>query len=497
MSAIPHFAPGAHHTAPSSVTSSVSTLRELTNILTKAVDDLESTCARNSTRIPDLHDSFTAESEAFRQDPQASETARIIYAAAMNIGAAIAPPQQAIYEVAARYLTSSALRLCLESGVTEILREAGPKGMHVREIGERNGQDPQILARFLRLLATQHVYREIEPDVFTNTRISSTLDTSKASKEVIADPNHKYDGSQGIAALVSHQLDESYKAATYGWEALENPSRYASDPAKYNPWSLSMRTDGTIWDWFNSPQGDMARRRFVVAMEGTQKLQPIEKLLSMFDWKNLAPNSLVVDVGGNVGAVSLILAAEYPHLQIVVQDLPSVIQGAKEIWDERLPGVVDSGRVTLEENGLRTRLLLRTNASVFFLKHIIHDWPDDKCRQILAPLRQAASPDTRLLLMECVISYTCRDTTEGSSISQLPGRKPREAPPPLLANHGQEFPYLIDTAVFHLLGAQERTVAQFDQLLFSAGWKLIEVYRLEGSLYQLLEAVPVLSEHAP
>lgn len=39
----------------------------------------------------------------------------------------------------------------------------------------------------MRILAGHHIYREITPDVFTNTRISSMLDTLKPSKEVIAE----------------------------------------------------------------------------------------------------------------------------------------------------------------------------------------------------------------------------------------------------------------------------------------------------------------------
>jgi hypothetical protein len=38
----------------------------------------------------------------------------------------------------------------------------------------------------MRYLATHHIYKEILPNVFTNTRVSSTLDTGKSVKEIIA-----------------------------------------------------------------------------------------------------------------------------------------------------------------------------------------------------------------------------------------------------------------------------------------------------------------------
>ena len=43
-----------------------------------------------------------------------------------------------------------------------------------------------LAARLMRYLATHHVYKEIEPDVFTNTRISSMLDTGKSVAELFA-----------------------------------------------------------------------------------------------------------------------------------------------------------------------------------------------------------------------------------------------------------------------------------------------------------------------
>ena len=42
----------------------------------------------------------------------------------------------------------------------------------------------RIAGRVLRLLATHHIFREVSPDVFTNNRISSLLDTGKPLEEL-------------------------------------------------------------------------------------------------------------------------------------------------------------------------------------------------------------------------------------------------------------------------------------------------------------------------
>ena len=44
-----------------------------------------------------------------------------------------------------------------------------------------------------------------------------------------------------------------------------------------------------------------------------------------YAWGDLPQGSIVVDVGGGVGAQSLTLATHHPQLRFVVQDLESVV----------------------------------------------------------------------------------------------------------------------------------------------------------------------------
>lgn len=54
-------------------------------------------------------------------------------------------------------------------------------------------------------------------------------------------------------------------------------------------------------------------------------------IFEVYDWKSLPKNSVIVDVGGGVGASTLALAQEFPELNYVVQDLPGTIQEAKGV----------------------------------------------------------------------------------------------------------------------------------------------------------------------
>ncbi|KAJ8082650.1 hypothetical protein PM082_008506 [Marasmius tenuissimus] len=206
--------------------SKTSPLRTILDILTKNVEILENSCKANGTAIPDLETPFHPSSEAFRAHPEAAEASNIIVAAAHHLGAILTPPPIALYHVVGGHFKSTAVRVCLESNVTEILREAGPQGMHVEDISKKNGVDPQKLSRFLRLLAMHHVYKEITPEVFTNTRTSSLMDTLKPSEVVLSDPEHKHDNTMGLAALMSHHLDEAFKGPhMHGRSALTLRSR--------------------------------------------------------------------------------------------------------------------------------------------------------------------------------------------------------------------------------------------------------------------------------
>lgn len=51
---------------------------------------------------------------------------------------------------------------------------------------------------------------------------------------------------------------------------------------------------------------------------------------SALDWAALKADSIVVDIGGGAGNVTLFLAKAFPHLKYVVQDLKPVITDAAE-----------------------------------------------------------------------------------------------------------------------------------------------------------------------
>ncbi|KAK7056304.1 hypothetical protein VNI00_002857 [Paramarasmius palmivorus] len=471
----------------------MSSTRILLELIQKNIEVLEKACAASGTEIPDLHSPFHPSTEAFRANPDAAEASNVIAAAAQQLAATLIPPQVALYNTVGGAFKSAAIRVCIESNVTEILREAGPKGLHVDDIAKINGQDPRKLARFLRILSLHHIYRETSPEVFTNTRISSMLDTLKPSKDILAHPEQKHDNTMGLAALASHHLDEAFKAAAFSWETCSDPATAHSGEPDASPFAKAFNKRQTLWSFYEQPEQKFRQNRFGIGMRGIQALQPPDAVMNAYDWKAVPAGSLVVDVGGGIGSVTHTILQHCPNLKFVVQDLPGPIDDGKKWWATNMPQAIESGQVNLEVHDFLTPQPQK-GPKIFMIKQIMHDWSDEYCVKILKHLRDAATPETKLLVLESIMPYSCHDPSAEDK-NGIPGAAPKEAPAPLLANYGavNEMGYLADIDMFLLFNSQERTVGHFDRLLQSTGWKLTVVNRQPGdSTYmQSMEAVPL------
>jgi hypothetical protein len=65
-----------------------------------------------------------------------------------------------------------------------------------------------------------------------------------------------------------------------------------------------------------------------------------------FPWKQLPEGTVVCDVGGGIGGISVQLAKCYPRLHFVLQDLPKQIDGAeKNFWPEHCLEAITERRI--------------------------------------------------------------------------------------------------------------------------------------------------------
>ncbi|KDR66887.1 hypothetical protein GALMADRAFT_147537 [Galerina marginata CBS 339.88] len=424
---------------------SQSMISQLALLISSSVETLEKVCLENQWNLPDLNaPGFYPQTEGFRSNAVAAEAAKIAASACMQLIASLVPPTDSLYRLAAGERQSAAVRVCLEANVTEILREAGPNGLHVDQIAAKCGLDSSKLGRILRFLATHHVYRELKPYVFTNNRVSGTMDTGKPSKDIFNESVFSFSAHNGLlpderyfAALTVNTIPPGFllssatnhKCSAVAWDVLKDPIHGHSDELTDTVFSRGLNTNLTFWQFFEHPDNYFRHRRFGFVMQGMAAIQPADMIFKAFDWDALPKDSLVVDVGGGIGVAAMPLARKYPDLNIIVQDLPKVVDEGKKA--QKFPDALKSGRIKIEFQDFFTPQSI-TNPAVFLVKQVLHNWPKQYMSKILQQLRAAATKETVLVIIDNVLPYACRGNTE----SEFVEKKVKEAPEPLLPNYG-------------------------------------------------------------
>lgn len=116
----------------------------------------------------------------------------------------------------------------------------------------------------------------------------------------------------------------------------------------------------------------------------------------------------IVDVGGAQGHVAMALAQKFPFLEIVVQDMGKVIEGAEAGLPEDLK---NDGRVRFMAHDLFAPQPLA--ARVFFFRWILHNWADKYCIAILRAHIAVLGPGVHIIIMDTVMPEP-GENTEGA-----------------------------------------------------------------------------------
>ncbi|KAF7368965.1 4-O-methyltransferase 1 [Mycena venus] len=426
-------------------------LAALAQLITTGVKTLEDAYAKQGIPYPSLDAPFQPTPLDF--DPALFQTAHLIVAAASQLIATVRSPMETIQAYAASMHVTSTLGFVVDADIPDVLKDAGPEARVV-----------SLFPRVLRFLATRHVFTEVAPNTFANNRISSLLIKAKSLDEIKADPEAKYDGAPVAAHRRQHASlllhgDESLKASGYLSEFLRNPGNDAS------AFNTAFKTPKTMWEWREEPHNVWRARRFAVGMKGGGDIFPASIFTDGIGGDKLPTDALVVDVGGSIGSVTLKLAKAFPHLRYVVQDLQKEISEGEKFWAASAPELIDSERVKLQVHNFFEPQPVK-DAAVYFMRVVIHDWPDVTAKEIMLNTRKAASKDSKLVLFDLVMPYAC----------ETPGTPP--VPSPLLPNlgvAGAGFVTSLDIEMMTVFNGKERTVDQFKALGEATGWKLEEV----------------------
>ncbi|KAF7345187.1 hypothetical protein MSAN_01895200 [Mycena sanguinolenta] len=463
----------------------ISTLRRLANIINEAIDEIEGVYAKGNIPLPSLDTPFhpADPAEALLQNPTVEGATMNIMAAAAQLSATVASPMVSALNASQAFHISACLRVASEVNVVEVLRDAGPAGLHAKEIAAPSKTDPLLLARILRLLAIHNIFREVTPNVFANNRISSVLDKGKPWKVLFDNRDERFTGTSGFAALLECITDFNMKSVAMLADTILDPKEgeLAFDRA--------YGTTGSFFDWTHRPENVYQMRRFDIAMRGAAALESTDAIHKGFKWSGLSTGSVLVDVGGGTGHISLAIAQKNPGLRVVVQDLEDTIKDSKIYWKENFPSHVESRMVDFQVHNFHTPQPI-LNAAVFMLRYIVHDWSDERAVNILRHLRDAAQPTTKLVVIDTILVSAARVPDSGEEA--IPGLARPSAPAPLLPNWGvaKSEVYCYDLTMHCLYGGVERTLEHFMEVFAKGGWKIVHVHHPEGSGMSHIVGVP-------
>ncbi|KAF8162504.1 S-adenosyl-L-methionine-dependent methyltransferase [Mycena galopus ATCC 62051] len=468
-----------------------SSLIDLCALISTSVAAVDARCKTLSGTYPDLNSPVNSkESESLLHDNEIANATSIALAAASQLIASMQYPSRSILDASYGWVISAALGVVAESSTAEIIREAGPQGCHINDIAKKNGMDPTKIARVLRPLATQHVFREVSPNVFAHNRISTLIDTGKSFETIQTAPEDKYAGAEGHAAFILLNTDETFKAAGYIQDVVLDKASEASDDEFNTPLNKAFGTHIDLFSWYEKPDNINRFKRFGFAMDVSRKLTPPGAILQGFQWSALPEKTLIVDVGGGIGSLSLEIAQVNPHLRFLVQDKLGVIRQGEQHWETEMPGALAAGRISFGEHDFFSPQSVK-NADIFLLRLVVHDWSDTYAFKILKHLRDAAQSTTKLIVIENVVPLVCG---EDESFKHIPGAVPTSLPPkPLLPNCGivNMVPYFVDIQMMALLRGCERTFPHYWDLLKKAGWEIEEVHTPLGSTVSQIVAKPI------
>jgi hypothetical protein len=317
------------------------------------------------------------------------------------------PPEAVLTQMLAAPLVTQALRVAAELGIADLLAE---RPRSVDELAAETGAHAHALYRFMRALASCGVFAETDGRVF---ELTPTAELLRADVE----------GSLRDLAI--------FMGADWHWQVWGD--------AVY-----SARTGEAAWEHVHGKEvfpyfaeHANAARVFDNAMTSLSKMVA-KAVVAAYDFSSVGT---LADIAGGHGSLLAAILRANAHLRGLLFDTPQVIAGA--------PGL-------LEAEGVAERCELASGdffqsvpagADAYLMKHIIHDWDDERALAILRNCHRAMPETGKLLLVEMVVP---------------PGNEPH-------------FAKIQDLEMLLSPGGLERTEEEFRSLFADAGFELARI----------------------
>jgi ubiquinone/menaquinone biosynthesis C-methylase UbiE len=330
------------------------------------------------------------------------------------------PPEVALTQMIFGAFVSKAVSVAAELGVADLLAE---QPQTVAALAAATSTHERSLYRVLRTLASVGVFRETGDKVFELTPLAEPLRADA--------PRSMRNGAIFMGAewhwRVYGEMLHSVRTGKSAWSRANGAEVF--DYLAANP------EHGEV---FNRAMTDISA---VAASAITEA----------YDFTGI---DTLVDVAGGHGYLLAAALRANPDARGVLFDLPQVIDGAPATLERE--GVTD--RVELSSGDFFASV--PEGADAYMMKHIIHDWDDERALLILNNIRRAMRDDGRVLVCETVVPE---------------GNEPH-------------FGKLMDLEMLVSPGGVERTAREYRELLARAGLELKRIIPTRSYL-SVVEAV--------
>jgi ubiquinone/menaquinone biosynthesis C-methylase UbiE len=329
-------------------------------------------------------------------------------------------PRQELNQLICGYWHSQCVYVAAKLGIADLLTD-GPHS--IEDLSGQTGTHPMSLYRLLRALASVGLFAEEADRRFALTPAAALLRSDVP-------------GSQRAMAIMMGE--EHFRA----WGDL----LYSVQTGKP---AFEKLFGQPVFEYLSQkPEQAAIFDKAMVGVHGRETA-------AILDAYDFSPFKSVADIGGGNGSTLSGILQRHPALHGTLFDLPGVIERASQ---------------NVEKAGLSNRMHLvagdffqsaPNGADAYFLRHIIHDWDDDKAVRILQNVHRAIDKNGRLLVVESVIP---------------PGNEPF-------------FGKLLDLTMLVIPGGQERTEDEYRSLFGKAGFRLARIVPTEAEV-SVIEGVP-------
>ncbi|KAM0811987.1 putative O-methyltransferase domain-containing protein [Seiridium cardinale] len=371
-------------------------------------------------------------------DPNATKE---LVNAARELECLVQGPGQMLSILAFAYHDITSLGTLIEFNIPSLVPLDGT--VSIAALASQTGLSEDKLSRIIRYATTNFIFYEPSPGNIAHSAASAALARDEQFSMFLR-----------LVLVELAPIAVSLPAACKKWPQSEKPNECGVNAMS--------GTNDKFFEWLSRD----ARRQetFDAGMAGFSGAagengdRPQSVDVTAYPWvEKLGKAAKVVDVGGGSGHVSQALACTYPGFSLTVQDRPEAIKSNSS--QPNLPP-----NLTFQAHNFFSPQVLH-GADAYFLRQIMHDWPEAEAVSILRALIPALKPGARVLVSEYVVPATKR-LNENQAMSLLDAKMVRQ----------------MDLQMMAVFNSKERTVEDFAKLFAKADPRL----RFAGT-YQIPE----------